>query len=68
MHIAAAAAAAGIDLLNHGGPATNGHVVLGKASWQMEGESAVVFVTTQHITAGQQVGGYLNIGAVNCRS
>jgi hypothetical protein len=41
--------------LNHGGAAANGQLVLGKASWQLEGEPAVCFVTTQHITAGQQV-------------
>jgi hypothetical protein len=46
---------AGIDLLNHGGTSANGQLVLGKASWQLEGEPAVCFVTTQHITAGQQV-------------
>jgi hypothetical protein len=46
---------AGIDLLNHGGTAANGQLVLGKASWQLEGEPAVCFVTSQHIAAGQQV-------------
>lgn len=48
----------GIDLLNHGGSAANGQLVLGKASWQVEGEPAVCFVTTQDIAAGQQVGGW----------
>jgi hypothetical protein len=46
---------AGIDLLNHGGAAANGQLVLGKASWQVEGEPAVCFVTSKHIAAGQQV-------------
>ncbi|WIA39086.1 hypothetical protein OEZ86_005228 [Tetradesmus obliquus] len=45
----------GIDLLNHGGSAANGQLVLGKASWQLEGEPAVCFVTSSHIAAGQQV-------------
>jgi hypothetical protein len=46
---------AGIDLLNHGGAAANGQLVLGKASWQVDGEAAVCFVTSTHIPAGQQV-------------
>lgn len=45
----------GIDLLNHGGSAANGQLVLGKASWQLQGEPAVCFVTTNDIATGQQV-------------
>lgn len=45
----------GIDLLNHGGAAANGQLVLGKASWQVEGEPAVCFVTSKGIPAGEQV-------------
>ena len=46
---------AGIDLLNHGGAAANGQLVLGKASWQVDGEPAICFVTNTHIPTGQQV-------------
>ncbi|KAF6256015.1 hypothetical protein COO60DRAFT_1659403 [Scenedesmus sp. NREL 46B-D3] len=45
----------GVDLLNHGGAAANGQLALGKASWQLQGEPAVCFVTSRHIAAGQQV-------------
>eukprot|EP00775_Hariotina_reticulata_P012242 gene12242-biopygen14138 len=44
----------GIDLLNHGGSAANGQLVLSRASWQVEGEPAICFVTTRSIAAGEQ--------------
>ncbi|KAF8064643.1 EIF4E1 [Scenedesmus sp. PABB004] len=45
----------GVDMLNHGGAAANGQLVLGKATWQLEGEPAICFVATAAIAAGEQV-------------